>query len=93
MTQGNNKESKLELEGRIIDALPGSEYLVEVQVGEIKHQLVAYLSGKMRKYFIRVGLNDLVKVEVSPDNWKLGRIVYKVDSRRMNQTAPSQTSV
>ena len=51
------------LEGKIIDTLPNAMFKVELENG---HEVLAYLSGKMRKYYIRVLLGDRVKVEMSP---------------------------
>ena len=76
----SKKEEKLEMEGKIIEALPGTMFRVELDSG---HEILAYLSGKMRKYYIRVLLADRVLVELSPYDLTRGRIVYryKVGSR------------
>jgi len=57
------KEEKIEMEGKVIEALPATQFKVELDNG---HELLAYLSGKMRKYYIRILLGDRVKVEISP---------------------------
>jgi translation initiation factor IF-1 len=72
------REEKLELEGTVIEALPATQFLVELENG---HEVLAYLSGKMRKYYIRVLLGDRVKVEVSPYDLERGRIVYRYKKR------------
>jgi translation initiation factor IF-1 len=62
------------LEGKIIDTLPNAMFKVELENG---HEVLAYLSGKMRKYYIRVLLGDRVKVEMSPYDLTRGRITYR----------------
>ena len=54
---------KLELEGTVVEALPNTQFMVELDNG---HQVLAYLSGKMRKFYIRILLGDRVKVEMTP---------------------------
>jgi translation initiation factor IF-1 len=68
------KEEKIEVEGRVIEALPSTQFLVELDNG---HQVLAYLSGKMRKYYIRILLGDRVRLEISPYDPTRGRIVYR----------------
>ena len=69
------KESdKLLVDGTVVEALPNTMFRVELEDG---HQLLAYLSGKMRKYYIRVLLGDRVRVEISPYDLERGRIVYR----------------
>ena len=53
-------DEKIELEGIVVEALPNTQFLVEL---ENKHRVLAYLSGKMRKFYIRILLGDRVKVE------------------------------
>ena len=71
------KEEKLVLEGKIIEALPNTSFKVELENG---HTILAYLSGKMRKYYIRVLLGDRVRVELSPYDLNRGRIIYRYKS-------------
>jgi translation initiation factor IF-1 len=68
------KDDKLILEGKITEALPNTTFRVELENG---HQVLAYLSGKMRKHYIRVLLGDAVRVELSPYDLTRGRIVYR----------------
>jgi len=68
-----NKE-KLVVEGTITEALPNATFRVELDNG---HILLAHLSGKMRKYYIRVLLGDRVRVELTPYDMERGRIVYR----------------
>jgi translation initiation factor IF-1 len=71
------KEEKIEMEGTIAEALPGTQFRVELENG---HELLAYLSGKMRRYYIRILLGDRVKVEVSQYDLTRGRIIYRYPS-------------
>jgi translation initiation factor IF-1 len=76
------KEEVLELEGVVVEALPNTQFIVELDGG---HQVLAYLSGKLRKFYIRILLGDRVKVEMTPYDMTKGRITY-----RHNQTRPGQ---
>lgn len=67
-------EEKIEVEGTVVEALPDTQFKVELDNG---HEVLAYLSGKMRRYYIRVLLGDRVKVELSPYDLNRGRIVYR----------------
>ena len=67
-------EEKIEIEGIVTEALPGTQFRVELDNG---HEIIAYLSGKMRKYYIRILLGDRVKVEMSPYDLDKGRITYR----------------
>ena len=78
----SNKEEKLEMEGKITEALPGTMFRVELDSG---HEILAYLSGKMRKYYIRVLLGDRVTVEMSPYDLTRGRITYRYKNRQQTR--------
>jgi translation initiation factor IF-1 len=67
-------EETIQLDGKIVDTLPNAMFRVELENG---HTVLAYLSGKMRKYYIRVLLGDRVKVELSPYDLTKGRITYR----------------
>jgi translation initiation factor IF-1 len=72
---GNKKkEEKIVMEGIIVEALPATQFRVRLESG---HEILAYLSGKMRKYYIRILLGDRVRVELSPYDLTRGRIVYR----------------
>ncbi|MDE2774465.1 MAG: translation initiation factor IF-1 [Chloroflexota bacterium] len=68
------KEEKIEVEGTVIEALPNTQFMVELDNG---HRVLSYLSGKMRKFYIRILLGDRVKVEMSPYDMNRGRIIYR----------------
>ena len=69
----SKKEEKIEVEGTITEALPGTQFRVVLENG---HEVLAYLSGKMRRYYIRILLGDRVKVEMSTYDLTRGRITY-----------------
>lgn len=71
-------KEKIVVEGTVTDAFPGGKFNVELENG---HTILAYLSGKMRKYYIRIVLGDRVKVEISPYDLERGRITYRYRSR------------
>ena len=71
---GKKKEDKIEMEGTVVEALPGTQFRVRLDNG---HEVLSYLSGKMRKYYIRILLGDRVRVELSTYDLTRGRIVYR----------------
>ena len=77
------KEEKIEIEGTVIEALPGTQFRVLL---DNDHEVLAYLSGKMRRYYIRILLGDRVKLEVSPYDLTRGRITYRQKKPRLQNT-------
>lgn len=65
------------MEATVVKALPNAMFLLEADVGENKHEVLAHVSGRMRKNFIRILPGDRVTVELSPYDLKRGRIVYR----------------
>lgn len=68
------KEEKVELEGEIVETLGSGMHRIALDNG---HDTIGYVSGKMRRYRIRVNPGDRVKVEVSPYDLTRGRIVFR----------------
>ena len=68
-----NKEV-IELNGTIVETLPGTQFKVEL---ENDHQIIAHVAGKMRKHFIRIVPGDSVTVELTPYDLTKGRITYR----------------
>jgi translation initiation factor IF-1 len=68
-------EETVEYVGTVVEALPNTNFRVELENG---HTVLAYLSGKMRKNYIRVYLGDKVRVEMSPYDLTRGRITYRL---------------
>ena len=71
------KADAIQMEATVLKALPNAMFLVEADVGNAKHEVLAHVSGRMRKHFIRILPGDRVTVEVSPYDLKRGRIVYR----------------
>jgi translation initiation factor IF-1 len=69
------KEEKIEVEGEIVEALPSTMF--RVQIDNMPHTVLATISGKMRKHYIRILPGDKVKVELSPYDLTRGRITYR----------------
>jgi translation initiation factor IF-1 len=70
------KEDTIEVDGEVVEALPGTMFKVKLDKGG--HEVLAALSGKMRKFYIRILLGDRVKVELSPYDLTRGRIVRRM---------------
>jgi translation initiation factor IF-1 len=73
------EEDKIKVEGTVIEALPGTQFKVQLDNG---HEVLAYLSGKMRRYYIRILLGDRVAMEMSPYDLSRGRITYRYNKKR-----------
>jgi translation initiation factor IF-1 len=79
------EEDKIQVEGTITEALPGTVFRVRLDNG---HSVLAYLSGRMRKYYIRILLGDRVKVEMSPYDLSRGRIVFR--QKKADEAMPTE---
>jgi translation initiation factor IF-1 len=73
-------KQKVEMMGTVTEALKGTRFRVKLDNG---HEVLAYLCGKMRKYYIRILLGDRVKVELSPYDLTQGRIIYRYKRERV----------
>jgi translation initiation factor IF-1 len=69
-----SKEEAIEVEGTVIEPLPNAMFRVELDNG---HIVLAHISGKMRKFYIRILPGDRVTVELSPYDLTRGRITYR----------------
>jgi len=69
------KEDAIEVEATVVEPLPNAQFTVELENG---HRVLAHVSGKMRKFFIRILPGDKVRVELSPYDLDRGRIVYRL---------------
>lgn len=81
------EKDKISVEGKVIEALPATQFRVELDNG---HEILAYLSGKMRRYYIRILLGDRVTVEMSPYDLERGRIVYRYNKNRPPKPPPEK---
>ena len=68
------KDDIIEFEGEVIDTLPNTLFKVRLENG---HVIIAHISGKMRKHYIRILTGDKVKVEMTPYDLTKGRITYR----------------
>ena len=68
------KEDKITLDAEVVEALPDARFKVKLENGQ---EPLAYVSGKMRKFFIRILPGDRVTVELSPYDLTKGRITYR----------------
>ena len=68
------KEEVIEVRAKVTECLPNASFRIELENG---HKVLAYISGKMRKYFIRILPGDEVLVQLSPYDLSRGRIIYR----------------
>ena len=68
------KEEQIQMTGTVIDTLPNTMFKVELENG---HEIIAHISGKMRKNYIKILTGDNVKVELTPDDLTKGRITFR----------------
>ncbi len=79
---------EIQIEGRIIQILPGTMFRVEL---DNKHPVLAHISGRMRKHFVRLTTGDRVIMEMSPHDLQKGRILRRIDPPRpANAPPPTQ---
>lgn len=68
------KQSAIEQDGTIVEALSNAMFRVELENG---HEIIAHISGKMRLHYIRIVPGDKIRVEMSPYDLSKGRIVFR----------------
>jgi translation initiation factor IF-1 len=68
-------EEPIEIEGTVSTVLPGTMFRVKL---DNQHEVLAHLSGKMRKHFVRLTVGDRVRLEMSPYDLTKGRIIYRL---------------
>jgi len=68
------KEEQIQMTGTVTDTLPNTMFKVELENG---HQIIAHISGKMRKNYIKILTGDSVKVELTPYDLTKGRITFR----------------
>jgi translation initiation factor IF-1 len=67
-------KNEIEVDGKIVEALPNGVFRVKLETGQ---EVLAHVSGKIRKYFIRILIGDKVRVELSPYDMTRGRITFR----------------
>ena len=68
------RDDSIEVPGVVVKVLPATMYMVRIENG---HEVLAHISGKMRKNFIRITTGDKVSLQISPYDLSKGRIVYR----------------
>lgn len=68
------KEESIEMEGTVVETLPNTQFRVELENG---HEIIAHISGKMRKHYIRILRGDKVTVQMTPYDLSKGRITFR----------------
>jgi len=69
-----SKEDCIQTEGKVMEALPNGMFRVKL---ENEHIILAHLSGKMRRFYIKIVVGDTVKIELSPYDLTKGRITFR----------------
>lgn len=77
----------IEVEGKIVAVLPGTMFRVQLANG---HTVLAHISGKLRKHFIKIAAGDTVKMEMSPYDLEKARITYRM--REVNPNMPPRVA-
>jgi translation initiation factor IF-1 len=80
------KEEAIEMEGTVIETLPNTHFRVQLENG---HVVIAHISGRMRKNYIRILMGDRVTVQITPYDLTKGRIIFR---NRENAPAPAGTT-
>jgi len=68
------KDDVIEIDGKVIEALPNATFQVELENG---HKILCHIAGKMRMHYIKIMLGDRVKVELTPYSLDKGRITFR----------------
>jgi translation initiation factor IF-1 len=71
------KEDCIQVEGQVVESLPNGMFRVKLESEKNDHVILAHLSGKMRRYYIKIVVGDTVKIELSPYDLTKGRITYR----------------
>ena len=70
-----NLKEVIKLQGKVVEALPNTQFKVELENG---HNIIAHISGKMRKHYIKLIPGDRVEVELTPYDLSKGRITFRL---------------
>ena len=77
-----SQKEVIKMVGKVVEALPGTKFKVELENG---HTILAHISGRMRKHYIRLVPGDRVEVEMTPYDLTQGRISYRLKDERPHQ--------
>jgi translation initiation factor IF-1 len=83
MSDGNS----IEVEGKVVAVLPGTMFKVQLN-NSTGHVVLAHISGKLRKNFIKIAAGDTVKMEMSPYDLDKARITFRMKETNSNYTPP-----
>ena len=81
-------DDEIEVNGKIVAVLPGTMFRVELENG---HRVLAHISGKLRKNFIKITTGDTVKMIMSPYDLEKARITYRVKNANVQRNAPRRS--
>ena len=81
------KEDQIEMDGTVVDVLPNTMFRVQLENG---HVVIAHISGKMRKNYIRILKGDKVSVQLTPYDLSKGRITFRSRGGESKPTAPTE---
>lgn len=84
------KEESFKMDGVITDTLPNTKFKVRLDNND--HEIIAHISGKMRKFYIRLTKGDEVEVEISPYDLNKGRIIMRKTGRSKRMKEKEETS-
>ncbi len=76
----------IEMEGTVLETVQGAKFVVKL---DNDHEVLANISGKIRKHYIKILPGDRVKVELTPYDLSVGRITFRADARRAREEAES----
>jgi translation initiation factor IF-1 len=80
------KEEAIEMEGTVIENLPNTHFRVQLENG---HVVIAHISGRMRKNYIRILMGDRVTVQLTPYDLTKGRITFRNREAKENKDEPA----
>ena len=78
----------VEVEGKVVAVLPGTMFRVEILNG---HQVLAHISGNLRKIFIKITVGDWVKMEMTPQDMEKAGIVYRIKNNDAPRPVPRRS--
>ncbi|MFA6038291.1 MAG: translation initiation factor IF-1 [Legionellales bacterium] len=77
-----SREDHIEMDGKVVDSLPNTMFRVELENG---HLIIAHISGRMRKNYIRILKGDDVVIQMTPYDLSKGRIVFRGNLKMRNK--------
>jgi translation initiation factor IF-1 len=78
-------DASIEVDGKVVAVLPGTMFRVELSNG---HVVLAHISGKLRKHFIKIANGDMVRLEMTPYDLEKARIVYRLKNATAQRNVP-----